>query len=80
MNITAYEELLEDEFRASGRLPKVVVLGQHDFDDLCGELSRNFGVTLKAKAEYNPELQYRGITVFKCYAHKYGAWFGGGEV
>jgi hypothetical protein len=80
VSITTYEELLEDEYRASGRLPKVVVLGQHDFDELCGELSRNFGVLLRAKANYDAELQYEGIHIFKSYANKHGVWFGGSEV
>lgn len=80
MTIATYESLLEDEYRASGRLPKVAIIGQHDFDALCGEISLNFGVMMRAHVDYKAELQFRGIAIFVTYAHKQGVWFGGGEV
>lgn len=74
-----YQMRLQQEIAASGRMPKIAVIGEYDFDTLAGELATLYGLELKAREEAPSQLDYFGIAVFKSYDNKHGVWFGGGE-
>lgn len=76
--ITRYQVELQAEFVQSGHLPRVVILGSHDYDELIGELYTVFGIGFKSVetgAQQFP--QYEGIAIFKNACNARGFWFGG---
>ena len=77
MTIATYESLLTDEVRASGRLPLVAVMGCNDYDTIIGEIMTLFNVLLEPPDKLPDKTEFKGVCMFKSYAHKHGVWFGG---
>lgn len=68
------------EFKASGTVPCVAVVGHFDFDTLAGELSATFGISLDRQSRFSEEklkrMEFEGVMIFSSASLEHGIFVG----